>query len=325
MGTEGLLGERYRLDHIVGHGGMATVFSAYDSKLERTVAIKLLQRVRDESGVVHERFRREALAAAKIAHPNVVAVHDVGTNDEDRPYIVMDFVDGRSLQDLVAEAPLTSERVAAVGAQIARALAAAHELGIVHRDVKPANILIDEQGIPHLADFGLARDVDRVEADLTMPGILVGTPNYVAPEQARYGFGTAKADLYSLGAVLYFALAGEPPFPGAGALDVALRRFEEDPPDLLARDPAIDRDLAGVINALLAREPADRPADAATVAEALVDIAARLRTQRTSGDAAALPANPPDDARPPVASVVTAAPAEIPPPNSSMIPPQQWS
>jgi eukaryotic-like serine/threonine-protein kinase len=324
MGTEGLLGERYRLDHIVGHGGMATVFSAYDSKLERTVAIKLLQRVRDESGVVHERFRREALAEAKIAHPNVVAVHDVGTNDDGRPYIVMDFVDGRSLQDLVAEAPLNSERVAIVGAQIARALAAAHELGIVHRDVKPANILIDEQGIPHLTDFGLARDVDRVEADLTMPGVLVGTPHYVAPEQARYGYGTPKADLYSLGAVLYFALAGEPPFPGAGALDVALRRFEEDPPDLLARDPAIDRDLAAAVDALLARDPDDRPADAATVAETLIDIAARLRTERTSGDGTAAGTTVPD-APTPVVSVVTAVPAEIPPPNSSMIPPHQWS
>jgi serine/threonine protein kinase len=328
MGTEGLLGGRYRLDHVIGHGGMATVFSAYDSVLERTVAIKLLARGHDETGVVHERFRREALAEAKVVHPNVVAVHDVGTNDDGRPYIVMDFVEGRSLQEIVVEAALSSERAAIVGAQLARALAAAHELGIVHRDVKPANILIDEQGIPHLTDFGLARTVDRVEADLTAPGVLVGTPHYVAPEQARYGYATPKADQYSLGAVLYFALAGEPPFPGAGALDVALRRFEADPPDLMARDPSIDPDLAAVVDQLLEREPDDRP-DAAAVAERLVDIGARLRTRRTSGeqpptaaqaDAAADPSPPP-----PVAGVPAGVPADIPPPNSSLIPPHQWS
>ena len=340
MGTEALLGGRYRIDHIAGHGGMATVFAAFDTKLERTVAIKLLQRGRDATGVVHERFRREALAEAKITHPNVVAIHDVGQNDEGRPYIVMDYVEGRSLQEVVAAEPLSSERTAIVGAQIARALAVAHDLGIVHRDVKPANILIDEQGIPHLTDFGLARAVDAFEAELTAPGVLVGTPHYVAPEQARYGYATSKADLYSLGAVLYFALAGEPPFPGAGALDVALRRFEEDPPDLRTRVQGVDPDLAANVQALLAREPDGRPADASAVAEALANIGARLRTMRTTGaddaaDAAppsATPPSPPSaagtvslEAAPPIASVVTAVAAEIPPPNPTMIPPQQWS
>ena len=328
MGTEALLGGRYRIDHIAGHGGMATVFAAFDTKLERTVAIKLLQRGRDATGVVHERFRREALAEAKITHPNVVAIHDVGQNDEGRPYIVMDYVEGRSLQQIVADEPLSSERTAIVGAQIARALAVAHDRGIVHRDVKPANILIDEQGIPHLTDFGLARAVDQLEADLTAPGVLVGTPHYVAPEQARYGYSSPSADLYSLGAVLYFALAGEPPFPGAGALDVALRRFEEDPPDLRARVPGVDPDLAALVMSLLAREPSERPADASAVAEALVDAGARLRTMRTTGaddtiqpdEAVAAP-----DVPTVVTSVTTAPPAEIPPPNSSMLPPHQWS
>ncbi|MEO7040033.1 MAG: protein kinase [Candidatus Elarobacter sp.] len=331
MGTEALLGGRYRLDTIVGHGGMATVFAAYDSVLERTVAIKLLQRGRDASGVVHERFRREALAEAKIVHPNVVAVHDVGVSDEGRPYIVMDFIDGRSLQAIVEDAPLSSERAAIVGFQLARALAVAHELGIVHRDVKPANILIDEQRVPHLTDFGLARAVDKVEADLTAPGVLVGTPHYVAPEQARYGYATAQADLYSLGAVLYFALAGVPPFTGAGALDVALRRFEEDPPDLRTRVAEVDPELAALVTELLAREPDERPAGATPVAERLADIGARLRTQRASGEGDAAPPDTPGDREaepaPPHASTSSVAPAvaaEIPPPNSSLIPPQQW-
>ncbi|GAC1572329.1 MAG: hypothetical protein NVS3B7_02960 [Candidatus Elarobacter sp.] len=336
MGTEALLGGRYRLDHVAGHGGMATVFAAFDTVLERTVAIKLLHRGRDATGVLHERFRREALAEAKIVHPNVVAVHDVGQNDEGRPYIVMDFVEGRSLQAVVADEPLSSEGTAIAGAQLARALAVAHDLGIVHRDVKPANILIDEQGIPHLTDFGLARVMDQVEAELTAPGVLVGTPHYVAPEQARYGYATPKADLYSLGAVLYFSLAGEPPFPGAGALDVALRRFEEDPPDLRHRVPEVDPDLAALGHALLARDPDERPAGAAALAEALIDVGARLRTLRTAtapvaapaADAQATPTEADGPAMvaapPPGASVVTAVPAEIPPPNSTMIPPHPW-
>jgi len=330
MGTPELLGGRYRLDSIVGHGGMATVFAAYDAVLERTVAIKLLQRGRDASGVVHERFRREALAEAKIVHPNVVAVHDVGVNDEGRPYIVMDFIEGRSLKGIVEEAPLSSERAAIIGFQLARALAAAHELGIVHRDVKPANILIDEQRVPHLTDFGLARTLDTLEADLTAPGVLVGTPHYVAPEQARYGYATPQADLYSLGAVIYFALAGVPPFPGAGALDVALRRFEEDPPDLRAQAPDVDAELAALVTALLAREPGERPDGAALVAERFGDIAARLRTARTSGEGngAAPPAAPADANEPApgvtLSGVTPAVAAEIPPPNSSPIPPQQW-
>ncbi|MBV8748804.1 MAG: serine/threonine protein kinase, partial [Candidatus Eremiobacteraeota bacterium] len=143
MGTEGLLAGRYRLDHVAGHGGMATVFAAYDTVLERTVAIKLLQRRHDEGGVLHARFEREARAEAKIVHPNVVSVHDVGETDDGRPFIVMDYVEGRSLQAIIADdAPLPSERVALLGMGIARALAAAHALGIVHRDIKPANVIV---------------------------------------------------------------------------------------------------------------------------------------------------------------------------------------
>ena len=224
MGTEGLLGGRYRLDHVAGHGGMATVFAAYDTVLERTVAIKLLQRRRDETGVIHERFEREARAEAKISHPNVVSVHDIGEAEDGRPFIVMDYVEGRSLQDIIAEeAPLSSERVAILGAGIARALAAAHALGIVHRDVKPANVIVDGQGLPHLMDFGLARVLhDDADPELTAPGVLVGTAHYIAPEQARHGTASPAADLYSLGPAMYHALTGRPPFGGDNAFDVAL-------------------------------------------------------------------------------------------------------
>jgi serine/threonine-protein kinase len=263
---------------------MATVFAAHDTKLDRKVAIKLLARRRDSSGVVNKRFEREARAEAKIVHPNVVSVHDYGVNEEGRPYIVMDYVEGEPLAELIAGTPLSSERVAGIGFGIARALAAAHVLGIVHRDVKPANIIIDGQGVPHLMDFGLAREIDEEDPGITAPGLLVGTANYVAPEQARYGTASPAADLYSLGAVLYHALTGEPPFSGGNALDVALRRFEEDPAELREVVPAADSELADLIHALLARDPVDRPWDAAMISERLGDIAARLRATRTAGD-----------------------------------------
>jgi serine/threonine-protein kinase len=286
--SEDLLGGRYRLEHVAGHGGMATVFSAYDTVLDRKVAIKLLQRRRDETGVLHARFDREARAEGRIAHPNVVSVHDVGETDDGRPYIVMDYVEGQSLAELIAGTPLSSERVAAIGMGIARALAAAHALGIFHRDVKPANVIVDPQGIPHLMDFGLARELYADDVDVTSPGLLVGTANYVAPEQARYGTASPAADLYALGALLYHALTGAPPFDGASALDVALRRFEEDPAQLRVLVPAADPDLATVIHALLARDPVERPWDTAAIAERLADIAARLRATRTAGDVTAL-------------------------------------
>ncbi|MDQ6942306.1 MAG: serine/threonine protein kinase [Candidatus Eremiobacteraeota bacterium] len=284
MASEELLGGRYRLEHVAGHGGMAMVFVAHDTKLDRKVAIKLLARRRDTSGVLNKRFEREARAEAKIVHPNVVSVHDYGVNEEGRPYIVMDYVEGEPLADLIAGTPLSSERVAAIGFGIARALAAAHALGIFHRDVKPANIIIDNQGIPHLMDFGLARELDDQDPGVTAPGLLVGTAHYVAPEQARYGTASPAGDLYSLGAVLYHALTGEPPFSGGNALDVALRRFEEDPVELRVLLPAADSELTELVHALLARDPVDRPWDATMIAERLGDIAARLRATRTAGD-----------------------------------------
>ncbi|HTW82771.1 MAG TPA: serine/threonine-protein kinase [Candidatus Sulfotelmatobacter sp.] len=318
---EELLGGRYRLDHVAGHGGMATVFVAWDSVLERAVAIKLLHRGRDEGGVLHERFRREALTEARVVHPNVVAVHDVGLHADGRPYIVMDYVEGRPLSAILAERVLSSEEAALVGVQLARALAAAHALGIVHRDVKPANVLIDAQGSAHLTDFGLAWAGDAAEARLTAPGALIGSAAYVAPEQARSGEVSPLVDLYALGGLLYHALAGAPPFEGGGALAVALRRFDEDPPALPVRAPEVDLELAGLVQVLLARAPEARPQSAVEVAEQLGDIAARLRLQRTGGEAGG----------PPAAIVVAGAGAAlgtaagpapaVPMPNRSLLPP----
>jgi serine/threonine protein kinase len=320
MATEALLGGRYRLDHLAGHGGMATVFAAYDTVLERTVAIKLLQRRHDESGVLHERFRREALAEAKLVHPNIVAIHDVGVHEDGRPYIVMDFVEGRPLSAVIAEGPLPAEGVAALGMALARALAAAHGLGIVHRDVKPANVIIDRQGLPQLMDFGVARMVG--DPGLTLHGSLVGTALYIAPEQARYGAGSPQSDLYSLGAVLFHALTGKPPFEGEGTIDLALRRFEEDPPQLSVLVPGIDPELAVLVHALLAPDPAARPADAASVAERFTDVAARLRTERTAAEAGNA-GSPVRGASLGTPAPLGAAPA-IPRPNTELLPAEAW-
>jgi eukaryotic-like serine/threonine-protein kinase len=323
MEHEGLLGGRYRIDRIVGHGGMATVFAADDTVLERTVAIKLLQRRHDETGVLHERFHREALAEARIVHPNVVTVHDIGEHEDGRPYIVMDFVEGRSLAAILEEGPVSSERAAVIGIGVARALAAAHALGIIHRDVKPANILIDEQGIPHLTDFGLARARDRKDLELTAPGILLGSAYYIAPEQARHGAATPACDLYAFGAVLYHALAGEPPFAGNGAIDVALRRFEEVPPRLTARVVGVDEHLAQLVHGLLAPDPVNRrPESAEATVEALLDIAARLRVERTSSDEGVGPVVAPPS--PPVAIACPNIAPDVPPPNSSPLPASHW-
>ncbi|HTJ27848.1 MAG TPA: serine/threonine-protein kinase [Candidatus Limnocylindria bacterium] len=297
MQAERLLGDRYRLDHIAGHGAMATVFSAHDTVLKRTVAIKLFGRRHDETGLLHERFHREALVEARVVHPNVVTVHDIGEHEDGRPYIVMDFVAGRSLAEILADGPVAAERTAVIGIGIARALAAAHAEGIIHRDVKPANILIDHQGIPHLTDFGLARARGIGRREPTLPGTVVGSVDYVAPEQACRGAATPACDLYALGAVLHHMLAGGPPFGthgAAGAIHDVERRAEEDPPPL----HDVDEQLAALVRALLAPHPADRPATAAEVAERLLDVAARLRVERNTGD--------------------------VPPPNATPLPASHW-
>lgn len=254
---------------------MAVVYRAFDTVLNRDVAVKYMQTHRSHDPTLLERFHREARAAAKIDHPNVVTIYDVAESEDGRPYIVMEFVDGTPLSKLIAAEPLDSEHVACIGAGIARGLAAAHELGLVHRDVKPANVIIDLAGKPHLSDFGLAQAADEHVAELTSPGLFLGSANYVAPEQARSGEATPKSDLYALGAVMYQMCTGSPPFVG-GPIDVAIRHIEEDALPLHAEAPRIDEELAGTIDMLLRRDPTRRPTDAGVVAENLAAIADRL-------------------------------------------------
>ncbi len=274
MNAPDLLAGRYRLDESVGHGGMAVVFGAFDTVLERPVAIKYFQTHLMREPVLVERFRREALAAAKIVHPNVVAIHDIGIGDDDRPFIVMELVAGPSLAELLRAGPLPDRRAARIGAGIARGLAAAHAFGFIHRDVKPANVMIAADDLAKLTDFGLVFEAgeDAPPSDLTMHGAMVGSAAYVAPEQARYGEASAASDLYALGCTLYETVAGVPPFSGATAIDQAVKRLVEAPEPVAIRAPGIQPALAALIMELLVRDPQRRRDDAGEVGDELASI-----------------------------------------------------
>ncbi len=263
-----MLAGRYALEHIAGHGGMAVVYEAFDTVLERRVAIKYFQTHLLREPVLVERFRREALAAAKIDHPNVVAVHDIGAGDDHRPFIVMEYVDGPTVAQLLAQGPLAQERAAALAAGVARGLGAAHELGFVHRDVKPANILVAEGDVAKLTDFGLVRAdgesaPDGLAARLTADGSFVGSVRYVAPEQAASGLWSAASDCYALGATLYEMLLGTPPAPGG----------------TIGSDD-LDAELIAIVDGLLVVNPQRREADAIALGDELGQIAERLRETR---------------------------------------------
>jgi eukaryotic-like serine/threonine-protein kinase len=250
-----LIAGRYELEKLVGSGGMSNVFRAHDRLLERTVALKILheQYTRDNDYV--ERFRREARAVAQLAHPNIVTVIDRGEQD-DRQFIVFEYVDGQNLKDLSARGPLDAGDAIRLALQVARALSFAHHRGLVHRDVKPQNVLLNEDGQAKVTDFGIARSLDV--HGVTQTGTVLGTSDYIAPEQARGQKVDPKTDIYSLGAVLYELLTGEVPFAGDNFVAVAMRHVQEPAPSLLERRPDCPLRLDLAIQRAMAKDPADR-------------------------------------------------------------------
>ena len=251
-----VIGGRYELEELVATGGMSSVFRAYDRLLERRVALKVLheQYTRDEEHV--ERFRREARAAAQLNHPNIVTVIDRGEQDG-RQFIVFEYVEGETLKDVVErEGPLPVPEVVEAGIQIARALAFAHARGVIHRDIKPQNVLLNGDGRAKVTDFGIARALETDGATLT--GTVLGTSDYMPPEQARGERVDAAGDVYSLGALLYELLTGEVLFPGDSFLTVAVRQINEPPPSVLERRPETPLRLAAIVERCLAKEPAER-------------------------------------------------------------------
>ena len=265
---DSLVGDRYEIGERLGVGGMSEVYAATDQRLGRQVAVKFLRSEIDDP-TARARIESEARAAAALSHPNIVNVYDAGDH-EDRPYVVMELADSRSLADVIREeGPLSAERVRSVGAQVLSALAAAHAQGIVHRDVKPANILVHEDGTVKLADFGIAKSFSDAAAGLTSVGLVMGTPTYLSPEQAAGHPATPRSDLYATGVVLYEALTGSPPFTGDTPLAVVAAHSHAPVPDLRGAAPGVPVSLAAVVERALSKEPADRFLDADEMARAL--------------------------------------------------------
>jgi len=251
------LAGRYELEEVVGSGGMSSVYRAYDRQLDRRVALKVLHEHHAEDDEHVARFRREAWAAAQLSHPNLVTVLDRGV-DAGRQFIVFEYVEGESLKDLVDRTgPLPPKQALELAIAIADALAFAHAQGLVHRDVKPQNVLLDADGGVKVTDFGIARSLDAHEG-VTLTGTILGTSSYISPEQASGTEVTPATDVYSLGVVLWELLTGEVPFPGDNFVAVALRHINERPPSLLGIRPDVSARLAAAVDRALAKEPSAR-------------------------------------------------------------------
>jgi serine/threonine-protein kinase len=261
------LGGRYRLIELLGQGGMATIYRATDTGLGRDVALKLLRPEYLRDPDFSSRFRQEAQAAASLSHPNVVTVFDYG-EDPSGPFIAMELVDGEDLASILKRSGALPPRQAArIAAGVARALGAAHAKGIVHRDVKPGNVLIGRDGRVKVVDFGIARAL--AEAQMTLPGTTLGSVHYFSPEQARGEQTTEASDSYSLGIVLYELLTGVRPWTGDTAASVALARLSGPVPDPMTVRSSLPPDLAAIVRKALAPAPGDRFASAGAMADAL--------------------------------------------------------
>jgi serine/threonine-protein kinase len=288
-----LIAGRYELEELVGKGGMSSVYRAQDRLLERTVAIKLLHEhySRDEDYV--ERFRREARAAAQLSHPNIVTVIDRG-EDAGRQFIVFEYIDGQNLKQLVEKKGRLPVRTALeLGIEIGHALAFAHESGLVHRDVKPQNVLLGN-GEVKVTDFGIARSAD-VQQGLTQTGTVLGTSDYIAPEQASGQPVSALSDVYSLGVVVYELLAGEPPYSGENFVTVAMRHVNDPVPSVAAVRPDVPLRLDAALRRAMAKDPGERfrsMADFVSELEAVLSQLGEPDSDRTTIMPPATPSQP---------------------------------
>jgi tRNA A-37 threonylcarbamoyl transferase component Bud32 len=282
------LSGRYRLDAQIGAGGMSTVYRAFDLNLERRVAIKLLHREMSADSDQLERFRREARAVAQLSHPHIVGVIDAG-EDENRPYIVFEYVEGETLKDRIRRlGRLPVDESLAYAIEIARALGCAHGHDIVHRDVKPQNVLLDPEGSAKVTDFGIARSLR--DDGLTADGRVLGTTDYVSPEQALGHDVDGQSDIYSLGVVLFEMLTGDVPFHGENQISVAMKHVREDLPDIQRIRPEVSATTAAVLDRMtekdLGQRYADVPSLVADLEDALAIEAARMGT--STGEATAV-------------------------------------
>ncbi|HEX8004319.1 MAG TPA: Stk1 family PASTA domain-containing Ser/Thr kinase [Mycobacteriales bacterium] len=313
-----VLDGRYRLDARIARGGMATVYAGFDLRLDRAVAVKVMHASLAEDEAFVERFRSEAKSAARLSHPGVVAIYDQG-EDAGRVYLVMEHVTGTTLRALLREhGRLSPAQALEIAEGVLLALAAAHEAGLVHRDVKPENVLVTTGGAVKVADFGLARAIEATHHTVA-DGTLLGTVAYLAPEQVATGAADPRADLYALGVVLFEMLTGRVPFEGGTPLAVAYRHVNEDVPDAIEVEPTVPRVAANVVRAATRRDVDERYPDA----QAMLSAVRRARGALGNADTAVvdlteaptlvtrLPATPPP-APPKAAKSATAKPPPKP-------------
>ena len=303
------VGGRYRLDRPIGRGGMGQVWAGTDERLGRTVAVKLIRGDLDalaaaapapedsqDGSDLRARFDRECRTAARLDHPGIVSVHDAGVDDDGRLYLVMQYVEGVGLSDLVGEeGPLPVDQAAAVACQLAAALSAVHAAGVVHRDVKPGNAIVRPDGRVVLLDLGISAAFEPELSRLTRSGTPLGTPSYMAPEQAVSGALEPRSDLYALGCLLHAVLTGEPPFTGPSALAVMHGHYWLPPRPLRDVRPDVPPELERLTLDLLAKSPDDRPSSAAEVYERLLPL---LPGPAGAGSPLARPGPRPDPTRP---------------------------
>jgi eukaryotic-like serine/threonine-protein kinase len=280
-----VLSGRYKLEAKLGSGGMSTVYLARDGTLDRAVAVKVMHREMSEQADQLERFRQEARAVAKLSHPNVVAVIDAG-EDGGHPYIVFEYVEGETLKQRIARlGPLDTQEALAYAIEIARGLTVAHARNMVHRDIKPQNVLIDAEGRAKLTDFGISRQLEQ--DGMTATGRVLGTTDYVAPEQAMGHAVDPRSDLYSLGVVLYEMLTGQVPFQADSQVGVAMKHVNEELPDVQQRRPEVSAAAALVVERATTKDPAQRYQE---VGEMIDDLSTALeveaaRAGSTTGEA----------------------------------------
>ncbi|HEV8253874.1 MAG TPA: serine/threonine-protein kinase [Vicinamibacteria bacterium] len=277
----------YRVLRLLGEGGMGQVFLAEDEMLGRPVAVKTISPEVAGRGEVRARFLREARAMATVEHPRVVRVYSFGER-ESLAYFVMEYVEGEALAERLRRAPLGVEESVRIAGEVAEALEAAWRRGIVHRDVKPGNILLDREGHVHVADFGLARPTPLAgdSAEITREGVFVGSPHYVAPEQARAEQTDFRSDIYSLGVVLYEMLAGRRPFEGKTPTEVVAKQLHMAPPSLREFAPAAPEAVTDLVARMTAKDPRDRPA---SYAEVLSGLSGRMGATKTGLPTATMP------------------------------------
>ncbi len=313
---QAVIDDRYELVELLGSGGMAEVYLARDGVLDRNVALKVLRKQYADDEEFVERFRQEAKSAAKLSHPNIVSIYDQGRSEDGAYYMAMEYVPGETLKDRIREeGALSPAEATRIVLQVAGALQAAHERGVIHRDIKPQNVLLTEKGDAKVTDFGIARAVSAVTR-MTRTGVVLGTAGYMSPEQARGEPGGPASDLYSLGVVLYEMLTGNLPYEAESALVQAIKHISEPPSSPREANPEVPEALDALTVRLLAKDPEERYPSAAALAEDLERVRTGLPpaaafSEKTDPVTAPLPSSPEGRTRgtavrPPVAAPVRA-------------------